>query len=195
MRVREGSPGGGGRYWLLVTFVGLVAIAGYFGYVLYPRFDLSAGQGLGLLALAAASGIASFFSPCSFPLLLTLLGRPPSINADRGRQATSPVVFGGALAAGAALFMVLAGSVIALGGQALFSGVTFTSRAGITIRMVVGIALIILGLAQSGILRLPMHGVSRIVQPLLGAQAGLRRRHPVTGFALFGFLYVLAGFG
>jgi hypothetical protein len=71
--------------YLLLTFaVGLVALAGYGGSVLYPRFDLPAVAGAALLGLAAAAGLGSFFSPCSFPLLVALLGRAPGGDADTG---------------------------------------------------------------------------------------------------------------
>lgn len=182
----------GSHYAVLVAALVVVAVAGYAGYVLYPRFDLPAAQGLGLLGLAAAAGIASFFSPCSFPLLVTLLGRQATRETKGGPR---PALFGGALALGAAVFMLLAGVVIALGGQALFAGVTFTSPAGIAIRSVVGVLLIFLGLIQSGILPGSMHAVSEWAQPLTSWQARLRRTRPVAGFAVFGFGYVLAGFG
>jgi len=182
------------RYLLLITAVVVVAVAGFVGYVLYPRFDLPAVEGAGLLGLAAAAGVASFFSPCSFPLLVTLLGRQAVADSESGRPAR-PAVFGGSLALGATVFMLLAGVVIALGGEALFAGVTFTSTAGITIRVVVGSLLIFLGLIQVGVLPLSMHAVGSLAQPLLKEQARLRRDRPVMGFALFGFSYVLAGFG
>ena len=186
--------GGRGRYLVLVVVVVVVAVAGFVGYVVYPRFDLPAVEGAGLLGLAAAAGVASFFSPCSFPLLVTLLGRQAVADSESGRPAR-PAVFGGSLALGAAVFMLLAGVVIALGGEALFAGVTFTSTLGITIRVVVGLLLIFLGLIQVGALPLSMHAVSGLVQPLLKRQARLRRNRPVAGFAVFGFSYVLAGFG
>lgn len=188
---RRGAAGA--RYALLVTAVVVIAIAGYAGYVLYPRFDLPAVQGAGLLGLAAAAGIASFFSPCSFPLLVGLLGRQ-AVSRKGGAQAR-PVVFGAALALGAAVFMLLAGVVIAAGGEALFAGVTFTSTAGITIRSIVGVLLIVLGLIQTGRLPWSFHFVERLSEPLTRRQARLRRERPVAGFALFGFGYVLAGFG
>lgn len=179
---------------LLIAVVVVVAVAGYVGYILYPRFDLPGVEGAGLLGLAAAAGVASFFSPCSFPLLLTLLGRQASTDSESGRS-TRPAVFGGSLALGAGLFMLMAGAVIALGGGALFAGVTFTSPAGITIRVVVGLLLIFLGSIQIGLLPISMHAVSRFAQPMLRGQARLRRDRPVAGFAVFGFGYVLAGFG
>lgn len=182
------------RYLVLVVVVVLVAVAGFVGYVLYPRFDLPAAEGAGLLGLAAAAGVASFFSPCSFPLLVTLLGRQAVADSGSGRS-PRPAMFGASLALGAGLFMVLAGVVVALGGEALFAGVTFTSTAGITIRVVVGLLLIFLGLIQVEVLPLSMEGVSRAAQPLLRRQARLRRQRPMLGFAVFGFGYVLAGFG
>ena len=203
-RDRDGAEGGGedahrgvaSRYGLLVAAVLAIAVAGYASYVLYPRFDLPAAQGAGLLGLAAAAGIASFFSPCSFPLLLGLLGRQAARQArdDKGQDAR-PAVFGGALALGAAVFMILAGVVIGLGGQALFAGVTFTSVAGITIRAIVGTLLVFLGLMQTGRLPFSMDAVEKIARPLSRRSAKLRRERPVVGFGVFGFSYVLAGFG
>lgn len=130
-----GEPGRGGglaRFLLLVVAVAAVAVAGYSGYVLFPRFDLPAVEGVAVLGLAAAAGVAAFFSPCSFPLLLGLLGRHAAGRA-RGDAGVRPVVFAGALAAGAGGFLLLAGLLIATGGGAVFEQVTFDSPAGITL--------------------------------------------------------------
>lgn len=190
----DAAPSAVARYGVLVAAVAAVAVAGYVGYVLYPRFDLPGVQGAGLLGLAAAAGIASFFSPCSFPLLVGLLGRQAATQAAGGRSAR-PLVFGGALAAGAAAFMLLAGLVIAAGGEALFAEVTFTSTAGIAIRSIVGVLLIVFGLIQLGRLPISFHAVERISGPISRRQAKLRRDKPIAGYGLFGFGYVLAGFG
>lgn len=192
----DDSPGqaAGSRYVILAVAVVVVAVAGYLGYVVYPRFGLPGVEGLALLGLAAAAGVAAFFSPCSFPLMATLLARQAVDDSDAGRP-PRPAVFGGSLALGAAAFMLLAGTVIGLGGEALFAGVTFTSTAGITIRVIVGMLLVFLGLIQVGVVPVSLHAVSRVAQPFLRGQARLRRDRPVAGFALFGFAYVLAGFG
>lgn len=188
------DPAARSRYAILVAAVVVVAVAGYLGYVVYPRFGLPAVEGFALLGLAAAAGVASFFSPCSFPLMVTLLARQAVDDSEAGRR-PRPVAFGGSLALGAAAFMLLAGTAIAAGGEALFAGVTFTSTAGITIRVTVGLLLVSLGLVQVGVVPVSLHAVSRLVQPLLRGQARLRRERPIAGFALFGFAYVLAGFG
>lgn len=183
------------RLALLAGAVAIAALAGYAGYVAYPRFGLPGTSGAGLLALAAAAGIASFFSPCSFPLLVTLLARTTQAEPDRGRRLRRAALFGGALSLGAAVFVLGLGALIALGGRGLASSVTFTSIAGRSIRGLVGAALILLGLVQLGVLRAPFHVVERLAHPLSQRQARLRREHPVAGFAVFGFAYMLAGFG
>lgn len=185
-------------YWLLGLGVLILALAGYVGYVLYPRFGLPAVEGASLLLLATGAGIASFFSPCSFPLLLTLLARETGAQGrtlPARRPVRSAFRFASALSIGAAVFLLLSGLVIALGGEALFAGVTFTSAAGRVIRTLVGILLILLGLMQAGVLPFSLHAVEHISRPLMRSQARLRRSRPLLGFVLFGFGYLLAGFG
>ncbi len=187
-------------YGLFALLVIGLALAGYLGYVVYPRFDLPASTGIGLLVLSAGAGIASFFSPCSFPLLVTLLARQTGVDSGRDESRASrgrAFVFASALALGTSVFLLLAGFFVALGGGALFQGVTFTSTAGVIIRAVVGAFLILLGLFQIGVL--PASGfraVSRFSEGFFSrAQARQRRKRPFLGFAIFGFGYLLAGFG
>lgn len=194
MRVKKTSADGSAHtYWLLTALAIVIALAGYAGYVLYPRFDLPPVEGFGLLGLAAGAGVASFFSPCSFPLLVTLLtGHSAGSQAARSRN---PAVFGASLALGAALFIVAIGVVIAIGGAALFGGVTFASTPGRIIRVITGTLLVVLGLSQAGILGFSMHGISRILQPRVGSRIRRRGGAIWPRFAFFGFGYVLAGFG
>ncbi|CAN5650500.1 hypothetical protein BH24ACT5_BH24ACT5_02830 [soil metagenome] len=183
------------RYPLLVVVVAVLAIAGYTGYELYPRFDLPAAEGAGLLVLATGAGIASFFAPCSFPLLVTLLSRPAR-GRDGDDTIARPLVFGAALAGGAAAFLLISGAAIAAGGSAFFESVTFTSTTGRTLRLVVGALLIGLGLIQLGVIAdRSFRSVEGLTKKLNRSQAILRRRHPVAGYAAFGFFYLLAGFG
>jgi len=191
------SEGRGSVYGLLVVVTGAVALAGFAGYVLYPRFDLPSVAGAGLLVLAAAAGVASFFSPCSFPLLVSMLARPTAQAAQRtGRRPIgSALVFAVGLSVGAASFLALAGVAVALGGGALFEGVTFTSTVGRIIRALVGALLIVLGLVQLGVLAVNLRRFEPRLHGFLRRQARLRRRRPFAGFTLFGFVYLLAGFG
>ena len=182
------------RLFLLIAGLLLLALAGYGGYVLYPRFDLPAVAGAGLLLLAAGAGLASFFSPCSFPLLATLLARQAE-GAAPGEAWTRLLRFAAALAAGVTLFLLLAGAAIALGAAPLFARVTFTSAAGRVIRLAAGGVLVVLGVFQWRGVSPGSGAVYRTVKPLMSAQARLRDDRPTLAFGLFGFGYVLAGFG
>lgn len=188
---------GAARYAGLAVATVTAALIGYVGYVFYPRLDLPAGTGAGLFALSVGAGIASFFSPCSFPLLVSILARSPAAaggRAERERIAAA-TRFAAALALGASAFLVLLGAGIAAGGAALFSDVTFTSTAGRAIRISVGTFLIVLGLIQLNRLPISFRRFEPAMHGFLRRQAQLRRRRPLGGFALFGFGYLLAGFG
>jgi cytochrome c-type biogenesis protein len=192
----EARPGAS-RYALLVAALALLALVGYLGYELYPRFDLPAADGAALLVLAAAAGVASFFSPCAFPLLVTVLARETSGTGAKSeaehRPLTRALLFAGALSLGAAVFLLLSGAAVALGAGALFESVTFTSVTGRIIRATVGGLLLLFGAIQMGLLHNPLaHGAGK---GLMRAQARLRREHPVLGFGLLGFAYLIAGFG
>lgn len=185
----------GGRYWILAAGLVLAALAGYLGYVLYPRFDLPAGVGAGLLGLAAFAGVAAFFSPCSFPLLVTLMTREAGSVAGRGAVAGA-LRFAAPVSVGAAVFIMGLGSLIGLGGRELVGDITFTSTAGRVLRISVGSLLILLGVVQAGLVPISFHRMGdRIGRPLGRTATRARRRRPFLGLTLFGFFYLLAGVG
>lgn len=90
------------RFVVLALATLTMGSLGYGTYELYPRFDLLAVDGLGLVVLAIAAATASFFSPCAFSLLLTIVGRE---------------------AGPATAFVLLLGAVMAFGGSALVADV------------------------------------------------------------------------
>jgi cytochrome c biogenesis protein CcdA len=182
------------RYGLLAVAIGLAGLAGYVGYVVYPRFHLPSVTGAGLLLLAAGAGVAAFFSPCSFPLLLTLLARQVR-GGPPGKRLGGVLVFAGAFSAGAVAFVLSLGVLIGLGGRGIASSVTFTSPTGIAIRIAVGLLLVVLGLIQAEVLPVSFHAVEGLTRPIIRREASLRREHPVAGFAAFGFAYLIIGFG
>lgn len=182
------------RILLFVLAILLLSLSGYGGYVLYPRFDLPAVTGAGLLFLAAGAGLASFFSPCSFPLLATLLARQTR-GLERTQAWARLLRFGVVLAVGATLFLLLTGAAIAIGAAPLFAQVTFTSTAGRMLRLTAGGFLIVLGLLQWRGMAPGGDAVYRVAKPLMEAQARLRSERPTLAFGLYGFGYILAGFG
>ena len=181
-------------YVLLIVGVLFLSFAGYIGYIVYPRFNLPSVTSVSLYVLSAAAGLGAFFSPCSFPLLVTLLARSFGSGRD-GSALKNALWYGAALAVGASVFLLLTGAGIAFGGGALFSRVTFTSTPGRILRIVIGSLLIFLGLVQIGIVSLPFDRIAELAYPIEKAQARLRMERPVLGFSLFGFGYILAGFG
>jgi len=96
---------------------------------------------------------------------------------------------------GALVFLLLAGALIAAGAGVFFKQVTFTSAAGITIRAVIGFLLILFGLIQLNVLPVSLLAIEDLAKPLLARQARMRRDRPALAFGLFGFGYLLAGFG
>jgi cytochrome c biogenesis protein CcdA len=182
-------------YALVALAVVAASIGGYLGYVLYPRFDMPGVSVLGLYVLAVGAGVACFFSPCSFPLLVSLFGRGPgTAYAERpGWRQTIP--FAAGLSLGAAIFLLIIGLIVALVGTAVFAGVVFTSTEGVILRSVIGVLLIILGLIQIGILRVPLPPVQDLADPLIETGHSASATRSVGRSSIFGFGYLVAGFG
>jgi hypothetical protein len=63
------------------------------------------------------------------------------------------------------------------------------------LRIIVGSFLVFLGLVQVDALSFPFDRIASLAYPIEAAQARLRRERPLLGFSLFGFGYILAGFG
>ncbi len=177
---------------LLALAVLAVGLIGYGAYELYPRFELDASQGLPLLLLAVGAGVAAFFSPCAFSLLLTLLAR--DVTLEQGGLAR-PLRFATGMSVGALVFVLAVGAAIALGAQALVGDVTFTSTAGRLLRLAVGGFLVLMGLNLLGRLKIPLGKVARLRAPLVRTEHRQRERHPTLSYGIFGFSYLLAGFG
>jgi len=188
------------RYAALSLGVLVVGLVGFLGFVVYPRLDLSAGIGVGLIVLAAAAGVASFFSPCSFALLVGLLGRPISERtaADQHRPTRDSLAFATALSLGVVTFLALLGTAIALGGDALIKDVTFTSTAGRILRIAVGTFMIVVGLIQVGRINVSLRRFEPTTRGFLRRQRKAAQGDESRGlvrYALFGFGYLAAGFG
>jgi hypothetical protein len=75
--------------------------------------------------------------------------------------AAAALGFAATFSVGALAFLFLLGGLIAAGGAGLAASVMFTSGAGIAIRVVVGLALILLGLIQAEVLPHSFHAAER----------------------------------
>lgn len=174
------------RYRLWAVSLGLVVV-GLAGYVGFVRFD-GPGAG-GVLFLAAATGFAAFFSPCSFPLLLTLLSRRSSESPAAALASSTRVALGGLI------LLTLIATVIGFGGSALAMVLGLDTRAGQVFRLTIAVVLVALGLRQSRLWGFRMRWLDRVAATSArmldpSRVAGERGRDVVYGFG-----YLLAGFG
>jgi len=175
------------RYVSVAAGVLLVGIAGYVGFARFVDSDQRIGAGV--MALAAATGFAAFFSPCSFPLLLTFLAR----RADESRK----TALAGALrvGAGTAFLLIVLAIVIVAGGSALAQVVEFDSTAGRGFRLLVGMLLIFLGLAQARLIKVRMRWRDQVASTAGRVLDPSKATNPARGDVMYGFGYLLAGFG
>ncbi len=172
-----------------------VGVAGLAGFVAYTELGEPTEVGAGLFAVAAAAGAAAFFSPCSFGLLLTMLARPLDPTDQPRRRWVSALGPAAGIALGAALFLTLFATVVAIVGDAVFSGIGFTTAPGRVLRVGIGALLILLGLVQIGRIEVSLRGLEPATAAYLGRQVQPGRRRHGAGSVLFGFVYLLAGFG
>lgn len=184
------------KYLVLVLEVGILLLAGYLGARRSPGFQLPAPVRMGGMILAAGAGVAAFFSPCSFPLLLFQLRE--NVSRDAGvetREGLYSVRYTLGFALGIVCFFVVTGDLFGWMGQQLFGTLPYTETAWKIVRIVLGILLVSLGLVQTNLIIVDFRIFPRITSGLLRIQAGLRQKHPLRGGALFGYTYPLAGFG
>jgi len=177
-----------------IVAVSVVALAGYAGFRASAGLNLGGGVGAGVIALAVVTGFAAFFSPCSFPLLLGMLTGSDTATAG-GRTRREGVKTALAMGLGASLFLILVGSIVGLVGEGVVRSVGFSTTPGRILRGTVAAVLMAAGLVQLGKLRVSTWRVSRMAGPidrLRVAAAGRSRR---SSQVLYGFGFVLAGFG
>jgi cytochrome c biogenesis protein CcdA len=186
--------GGMIRALLTITTITLVAIAGYGGFRFAATLDLGTEAGAGLVALAVITGFAVFFSPCSFPLLVAMLAGPnrASNAAQRRRESLTAAI---AVGAGASLFLLAVGIIVGVAGEAVVQSVGFSTTPGRILRGAVAAVILAAGLTQLGVLQLPLGRVTRFAQPIDRHRVKLSGQHQHAAQVLYGFGFVVAGFG
>jgi cytochrome c biogenesis protein CcdA len=182
------------RFGLVVAGTLLVALVGYLGFRLLPTLGDGSETGAALMALAAATGFAAFFSPCSFPIMLTTLGR--QANTRTGRARLKPTLrFAAGASIGAVAFLAGLGLFLSLGGGSISRQVTFSSTTGRTLRIAAGLAIITMGLVQLGKVRIPFFKLAKLATPIDRKRAGNADPDRFFSHVLYGFGYLIAGFG
>jgi cytochrome c biogenesis protein CcdA len=182
------------RWLLSVGAVTLVSFAGYGGFRFAAGLDVASETGAGVAALAVLTGFAVFFSPCSFPLLVALLaGSDRAVAVGQRRRDSIKAAL--AIGAGAAVFLLIIGLVVGLVGEGVVQSVGFSTAAGRLLRAGVSLVIIGAGLTQLGVLRLPFWRVTRLAGPIDQRRSAVSRNHPHAAQVLYGFGFIIAGFG
>lgn len=154
---RETRPTSAAYILYLGLILGLLVLiaAGYIGFRRFATAIMPQMGAYNLLVLAVIAGVASFFSPCAFPLLPSYLSFYALTGRRNGERPSSPIralSLGLAAAAGVVTFNLILGSVIGLvgagAGQTLSISGPEPSALVRWFRGGVGVVLIMLGLAQ-----------------------------------------------
>ncbi len=139
-----------GLVLLVLAMIGL----GYFGFRHFATTVMPQMGAFNLLALAIIAGVASFFSPCAFPLLPSYLSFYTTARGDRDQSAKTAHawVLGLAAAAGVITFTLVLGALIGLLGAGAGKALSISGpEPSLFVRWFrggVGVILIALGIAQ-----------------------------------------------
>ena len=188
------------RRWATVCFaapLGVLAAAIAVGYLGFRTFVTApALDSLALPILAIAAGVASFFSPCAFPLLPGYLSFYYTTGSE-GESRPRALGLGSAAAAGVATFSLLLGLVIAALGVGLAQALAVSGPAPNAFvrvfRGLVGLALLVLGVAQiAGWSFKPRaaDALAHLTRPRRGTST-----RPAAALYLYGLGYSAAGMG
>ena len=166
------------KFVLTVIILAAVGILGYFIFLGFMNKDQLL---LSLFPLAVVAGLASFFSPCAFPLL------PAAVTANlKSNSKASPIIVGLVSASGLVTLLLLVGLVIALIGQPLGELLQNNLR---IIRGVIGVFL--LYLAYNQISDKFHFGLLEKLTPKVSTKEGGSLKNAY----IYGFGYTLAGSG
>lgn len=150
------DPGGVAytHYVGLILLLLAVMALGYAGFRYFATVVMPQPEAYTLPLLAVIAGVASFFSPCAFPLLPSYLSfyARASNNSPQATRSTRALGLGLAAAMGVVTFTLTLGAIIGLlgvsAGEALSISKPEPSRLVLWFRGGLGLILVALGLAQ-----------------------------------------------
>ncbi len=174
----------------------LVALAGYGTFLIYATMAPTLIDA-GYLVVAVVAGAGAFFSPCSFPLLPSYLAYAQIARRTGEDIRRSRALFDGfAAAAGVVSFNGILGLFLGLAGVGIAQSFALLSPnpsvVTVGVRSMLGISLLVLGIAQ--VANISLHGglIDRVVRSL---QPQSQPREPLLRLYLYGFAYTLVGIG
>ena len=183
---------------IFLFLVILALVVGGYGLFIWFIINIMKGDAaFGLLFVAAVAGVASFFNPCSFPILPAYLAQYYTTKESReGASSKRKILLSGLVAAlGVTTFNLLLGSMIGI------LGVGFGRSLGLTgedpssfvrwLRGILGGLLLVLGFSHATGRGINFDFLERFFQKL-------RVNKPQSSFAKifsYGFGYTLLGIG
>jgi len=185
-----------GSYWvkysLVLIAVAVVTLLGYIGFVIFLKDLMPAFGSYSLYLLSLVAGIATFFSPCSFPLLPGYLSI--YYNPEGSEENTQSLHRGIVAALGVVAFTLILGLTIALFGQGVASSFSISnSNPSLLTRLLrIGLGTLLVSLGAIQLFGKTFHG--RLLDALAGrfysaAGSGDKR------LFFYGFGYNAAGIG
>ncbi len=180
------------RYGMIVLSIALITLLGYLGFVAFLKEVMPAFGNFSLYLLAMVTAVATFFSPCSFPLLPGYLS--VYYNSEEPGERKPALRRGMLAAAGVVTFTVIVGAIIALLGQGVVSSFSISSPNPSLLtrvfRIVLGAILVSLGAVQLSNLTFHSHALDALTSRFSSAAKTGNK-----GLYLYGFGYNAAGVG
>jgi cytochrome c-type biogenesis protein len=180
------------RYALVLTGTAALTLLGYVVFLLFLKQAMPVLVTDSLYPLAGVAGVATFFSPCSFPLLPGYLSF--YYNAEESNESVRPLLRGSLAAVGVVTFTLLLGLAIALLGQGIASSfsISGSNPSLLTRAFRIGLGVVLFSLGAIQLSGKTFH--SQRLDSLVG------KFHPSSGsayksFYLYGFGYNAAGIG
>ncbi|MDE1852871.1 MAG: cytochrome c biogenesis protein CcdA [Thaumarchaeota archaeon] len=179
-----------GHYAIVVLSVAALAFFGYLVFVAFLKDVMPAFPAYSLYFLSVVAGVATFFSPCSFPLLPGYL----SLYYETDEKSEGPLRRGFVAAMGVVSFNVVLGLLIATLGQGFASSFSISSgnpsSLTLALRVGVGSVLVLLGLVQFSNTTFHSRALDTVTARLFS-----RNEPNVSGLYLYGLGYSTAGIG
>lgn len=181
---------------ILLTLLSILAVisVGYYTFILFMTKVVPNLASFGIVLVAIVAGIATFFNPCSFPMVPVYLTRFFYVKDD-SKNRMKVVYYGLIVSIGIITFNLLFGSLIGLLGENFaksFALATENPNIYVLIfRGIIGTVLIFLG--SMAILGRGLHFA--IFDKVSRNFYSLEEKNPTKSFYVYGFGYNLIGIG
>ncbi len=177
---------------LSIASIAVVTMLGYLGFVIFLKDVMPAFSLYSLYLIAIIAGVATFFSPCSFPLLPGYLSF--YYQASHNKRENPTLYYGILAALGVLSFNLILGAVIALFGEGVATTLSISNPtpSPLTRMLRIGIGAILVALGAIQLSNFTFH--TRILD-VLTKRFSAATRAGGKGLYLYGFGYNIAGMG